>query len=403
MISLGQSNGVLLQDAGMNLMHILELLEEFDAGRVVFGAGQHNYERGLPRSDDELAAFEKHAQLTLPDEYRAFVRQQWSSGAGPYYGLQALGEPSAELARPFDVNLTAEAPLVGAIRLADQGCGMTSVLVVSGAQRGQVWADRRDNGGPMTFEAPSFDAWFGEWIDRALIEAARPVLVGHVSMPGWEAHPFLDAAAQAIERYTADGRQLTPTDEQYPFYATDVLAYLRIYQRRFDDALAVFARIRDEQRDDFDALFDLARARLNRAAGNAQGWHDAACAGLAHENAWFSTRTSLLREAVDASFVLQRVDEALAHSEAIAKQTGEVQDYLMVAWHAVMTGDAERAAKWIVQTARDGVGCDESAPLASRVDELTQHGFLEALGNEVPDGAAALEAALQKHLSAASN
>lgn len=381
----------------------MALLGEHDAQRAVFGAGMHQYQRHEPLGDAAVAAFEQRAGVALPDAYRAFVTTRWSSGAGPYYGLAALPEsPDPALAQAFDPALAAGVPLRGAIALADQGCGMASVLVVTGPHRGEVWFDFRENGGGVARESPSFDAWIDEWLDRALAEAALPAFAPHVSAPGWAPHPLLDAVADAIERRTADGRAPTPAELQYPFDALPALAYLRVYQSRFGDALAVFDQIRARERDDFAPALQLARARVYRAKGDPERWLAEARAGVALDGAWFSTRASLLREASDAAFVLGRTDDAIGFCEGLARATGAVQDHLMVAWHRLAVGQPERAAAWIVAAATAGIGGERgggqesNSSVADRVDVLVNRGFLDAVAQQSQGAANALVAELAK-------
>src|SRR5262249_44739647 len=61
----------------------------------------------------------------------------------------------------------------GYLRLADQGCGYASVLVLEGPRRGQVLADMREAHEGFVAEAPSFLAWFEGWLERALAEWAE--------------------------------------------------------------------------------------------------------------------------------------------------------------------------------------------------------------------------------------
>lgn len=156
-------------------------LAKLDRGRRVFGAEVHGYELLAPLSEEEVAAFEEDLGVTLPGDYRAFVTQLGSAGAGPFYGLFPLGEMDdgesweetefvGDLARPFPYtqawNWPAErlealddaedeeeeseyfAPIDGAFPIVQEGCALRDLLVVTGPEAGNVWHDARaDHGG----------------------------------------------------------------------------------------------------------------------------------------------------------------------------------------------------------------------------------------------------------------
>ena len=333
---------------------MVELLRSYDPDRRVFGASQHGWKVGWKTSEKLLAAFETAAGVKLPEDYRAFVRDRWGSGAGPYYGLLALPKASKK---------------TDAIPLADQGCGMTSMLVITGPHRGEVWFDDR------ACESPSFTAWMEDWIDRSLIDVARTALaVGSDNL-----EKLIEHAAAPIEKYGAEHAP-SPYEVQYPMPPVlPVLGYLRMRQGRFDEALAIFEREAERSPEDREGRHRLARARVARMKDELESCIEEAKLGLAAEGVWFDTRGHLLRELRDASFEFERFEEAIAACEELARHTGNVQDYLMVAWHDVLDlGDVERAAQWILAASKNGVGS---------IDELLNGGFLKSLENERPDEA----------------
>lgn len=367
------------------------LLRAYDSGFAVFGASRHQWRCDAPATEADLSAFEAKAGIELVADHRTFLTQCWASGAGPYYGLLPLPAPTPALAEPFDPALGSDEPLQGAVLLADQGCGMTSVLVLNGPNRGQVWFDMRESGGGMSLEAPSFDAWMNEWADRSLTEAAAALLPDL----GWDSKAFIAGAADAIERLAVD-HEPSPTERQYPLPPVlPTLGYLRVHQGRFDEALAIFERAAEKHPQDAEARLQLERARVSRARGDLQKCLQQAHAGLDVASAWFATRTGLWCEARDAAFALGQVEDALAACEGLAQHTGAVQDHLMVAWHRVMLEQPDEAAAWIVNSAKAGVGSDPDTPLQARVDALLHGGFLEALAGEKPAGAHALEERLK--------
>jgi hypothetical protein len=121
-------------------------------------------------AEDELRELERVAG-TLPPDYRDFLLRVGRAGAGPGYGLL---EPTPAVAKRFagsfswkDGSSPQGAPS-GVLPLAHAGCGVFWLLVLSGPERGQVWVDAHSSDEKVHREAPSFDAWYRRWIDRAV-------------------------------------------------------------------------------------------------------------------------------------------------------------------------------------------------------------------------------------------
>lgn len=187
-----------------NIRPKLEKLARLDPEYRLFGAATHRYQLAPPLAPDAVATFELLHGVRLPEDYRAFLLEVGSGGAGPYYGLNALGnfehaigrlaglevEPEnwrtgegldpAFLASPFphqtafnpvdgsayqdltedEEEALAEAEgeelfpelwedkwLLGTLCLSEQGCNLRDLLVVSGDERGHIWTDDRCDGG----------------------------------------------------------------------------------------------------------------------------------------------------------------------------------------------------------------------------------------------------------------
>jgi hypothetical protein len=60
--------------------------------RQPFGVEFHWLRRRRRLKERQVAAFERRHAVTLPAEYRAFVKGVANGGAGPAYGLYALAE-----------------------------------------------------------------------------------------------------------------------------------------------------------------------------------------------------------------------------------------------------------------------------------------------------------------------
>jgi len=135
--------------------------------------------------ESEVVALENQWGITLPREYRDFVTRIGNGGIGPPdYGLDPLGTGprddtfwnfpenySERLRRPFretsallweeDVpdNVTD-----GLLYLGNDGCGMYWTLVVTGAERGQVWQVSEGGVQPCAPNLTFFE-WYEAWLD----------------------------------------------------------------------------------------------------------------------------------------------------------------------------------------------------------------------------------------------
>ena len=209
------------------VLDLLADLKQTDRQLRNFGAGAHQYELHRPLAESAIATFEATHGITFPDDYRYFITQIGNGGAGPYYGLFPFGREDGlrdyctweeghmvgDLSADFphqdkwnlpdsfwekmpdpgpDVSEEEEDRMMeewdkqlaehywnpkimnGAIPICHLGCALRQWLVITGPQKGFVWADDRvdhagicplrdDNGRQMTFAD-----WYMSWLRKPL-------------------------------------------------------------------------------------------------------------------------------------------------------------------------------------------------------------------------------------------
>ena len=179
-----------------------------------FGWQEHRFRLNPPVTEAEVAAFEDQHSIALPADYRHFLTQIGNGGAGPSYvfplgmmdgpfgfhrwrevedGLVGVlskpfplearwndltGKPGlrdgTEAWEQFDNRYWSSSLVNGAIPICHTGCALRIFLVVTGAQVGNLWYDRRaeqgglmplsrDDGSPLTFAS-----WYQGWLDVEL-------------------------------------------------------------------------------------------------------------------------------------------------------------------------------------------------------------------------------------------
>lgn len=342
-----------MEDRLAELRSRIALLGAIDRSLQVFGADAHRYVLAQPLTRDELTSLEHALRVELPDDVRAFLLHVGSSGAGPYYGLLRLGElpadaeledesldeeladeadddegPHAWYAAAIDDDETddddgddehelddddhegdvARVSLAGTLALADQGCGMTSLLYVDGPHRGQVWADTSGRG-HLVAESPSFLAWYESWVERALVEWAERA-APRIALEGPDAPEELEALSIVFDILA---RRTRPSADDLT-----TLGYLHLRERRFGDADAAFlaastgASTSDLSETERAARLHRDRARLEHVRGNHLRAVDLANTGLHLGHIWYSTTEELRGILEDALHAAGRVDDALA-------------------------------------------------------------------------------------------
>lgn len=192
------------------------------AGAVqsIFGASGHHFEFNAPIEMNTLRAWERAHGVELPEEYRDYLLALGNGGAGPFFGIHPLGmwegheivsmdDALGDLRAPFphreawnlpaarfeppdfedddaenawnaqlDADYDDRSLVNGAIWIADHGCALRTLLVVTGRERGNVWADLRAENAGLTPHVDrdgrhlTFGDWYMAWLEQRLAQAA---------------------------------------------------------------------------------------------------------------------------------------------------------------------------------------------------------------------------------------
>jgi uncharacterized protein (TIGR02996 family) len=169
----------------------LEVLRGLDTGMDLFGSETHRYRLNPCLTEEKLTAFEKHVGVTLPEDYRLFLRLVGNGEAGPHYGLYPLDLDwdiqEWPLHEPFPISTkrartiiarqlkgyyrpTIDYPLPGCLEMSEFGCGIVAFLVVTGEQRGTIWYGGDGLTPAMGRDAQQvgFLGWYENWLDESL-------------------------------------------------------------------------------------------------------------------------------------------------------------------------------------------------------------------------------------------
>jgi hypothetical protein len=276
----------------------IRLLREVDRDLHVFGAATHRYQLAAPLGEEQVRQLEARLGVELPAEYRTFLREIGSRGAGPYYGmLEASADEGAQAAREFTGT-----SFDGTIAIAEQGCAYRSLLVVSGPRRGEVWSDFIAGDGGIVPEAASFGAWYAAWTEHALVEWLE-LAAPRIALDGPEDPAELEAIGTGFEAVAAAAKT-TPAYRR-------TLGYLHLREHRYDDAVAAFVAAADGGKEP-ESRLHLDRARVHVVKDDPVRAIEEARAGLQCEGVWSSTRDELRATLERALFASNRTDDALA-------------------------------------------------------------------------------------------
>ncbi len=191
----------------------LERLRLADPRLQIFGSNGHRYHLHPRLEESVIRAWERDHGVELPADYRTFLLEVGNGGAGPYYGVFPLGrwdgagdtlelfdDAIGDLGAPFphrtawnlpearrtppeefasdeeeeawgdalEQESFAPALTDGAFWIAEQGCALRSLLVITGPERGTIWDDLRADGRGLVPCGVTFSAWYLAWLDESL-------------------------------------------------------------------------------------------------------------------------------------------------------------------------------------------------------------------------------------------
>jgi hypothetical protein len=195
----------------------LHQLKCADINFEFFGSNGRKYTFAPVLTENEIVAFENKHNITIPEEYRLFIKEIGNGGVGPFYGLLSLEDNEDQTVNlDFDFPFVSEAPLSlekyreyderieiafqtgnaseeeslwdlknslldrdyqnatkGVTFLCHEGCGMFNVLILRGKEKGTVWwFNFSDEVGVMPIlhngKGVSFFDWYEIWLDDSM-------------------------------------------------------------------------------------------------------------------------------------------------------------------------------------------------------------------------------------------
>jgi hypothetical protein len=204
----------------------IDRLRILDQRRIVFGSRRYDYQFRPPLALEQVEAFERAYQITLPSPYRQFLTELGNGGPGPYYGISPLEREAPQLLHPFpatqafeltddDTDDADHAEIAGALPIAEYGCGIFMLLVVRGEAAGQVWVDARYEGGIKPILDPqgapmTFDAWWLASMGAELERFERIAALMRAATPHEEIHRLLEPG---VLQLTVDETMLSLMDQ----------------------------------------------------------------------------------------------------------------------------------------------------------------------------------------------
>lgn len=250
----------------------LQAVRKLDTGLQVFGADSHDYVLHPPCSLQHVESFERDHGISLPEAYRRFITEvghagtgYLGSGAGPFYGLYALGDGQSDIGSENIASTlqnpcllhpamgaeewanlaadllhdesdadeedddAAEAAFLAALErvygglllLGTQGCNYYHALILNGEYRGRIVNLSMEFEQPVFCYEADFLCWYERWLDEIL---SGDLLAETV---GWFAYQKGGSASQLFAEF-----------QSAPDYAQAKACLLGIQNKRqLDNAL----------------------------------------------------------------------------------------------------------------------------------------------------------------------
>lgn len=175
-----------------------------DTAFSVFGASSHQYKVNERLTAKELADWQAHNQVTLPEPYAQFLTKVGNGGAGPYYGIYPIEKAASNTERQALLAKSVLHPgmakeewnhliepltkdedipdeeyddvcnkvLGGMLYIGTQGCEYDMYLVLEGKYRGRiVYTSDFHPDHPFFFVyEDSFLDWYERWLDEIILD-----------------------------------------------------------------------------------------------------------------------------------------------------------------------------------------------------------------------------------------
>jgi hypothetical protein len=197
------------------IVQIQQKLREIRTQKLDLLAGGQEAQFGPPLQTAQVREIEKQLGVSIPEDFREFITSIGNGGFGPGLGLTPFGPASLVDSRipkrdNYIISASGEFPhtadwnyeplrqsmeqgradveqhmeyycsvdrIQGAIRIGDGGCGAINLLVLNGAERGNVWCDYRGTFGgicpatrsPKDEARLSFTGWCDAWLSEIVL------------------------------------------------------------------------------------------------------------------------------------------------------------------------------------------------------------------------------------------
>ncbi|MCU7667362.1 SMI1/KNR4 family protein [Bacillus thuringiensis] len=145
-------------------------------GNIIRKLNEKNIRLNPVLTEEEIKDFEDTHKVTLPEEYREFLKFVGNGGPGPYYGLIPLQKSAVESVNNDDLKDELQTEMFEGefLHLSHEGCGYYYVLALTGEESGNIWNDSRAASYGMRkvkygfghYAIPyGFLDWYEHWID----------------------------------------------------------------------------------------------------------------------------------------------------------------------------------------------------------------------------------------------